>query len=243
MDSTTNASGALSQVEKLLVLQDKDRKIQQLSKELVDIPARKKLIETRLNEHRQTLLSRQNDLKAKQASAKNLDLEIESQKQRILKLREQQSNVRTNDEYRAIEREVAGVQTQITGLEDQEIALMEEAEAARERIREIEAVLKREEESVQSEWADQDVRLKNINADLERLKQERSTLTPDIDHSWLSRYDRTFKHTGDFALVPIENGSCGGCHMKLPPQMAQDVKKGAGMVCCSFCGRLLYWRV
>ena len=231
-----------SQVEKLLVLQDRDRKIVQLTRESEDIPARKKLIETRLSEHRQALTDAQNELKARQASAKNIDVEIESQKQRILKLREQQGNIRTNEEYRAIEREVASIHQQIKDLEDKEIALMEEAESMRGKVNELDQALKREEELVKSDWAAQDTRLKSLGSELEKLKQDRATLTPEIDPSWLSRYDRTFKHTGDFALVPIENGSCGGCHMKLPPQVAQDVKKGNNMIFCSFCGRILYWR-
>lgn len=243
MDSLAKEPGVFSQVEKLLILQDRDRRIQQLTRESEDIPARKKLIETRLAEHRKALQDGQSELKAKQAAAKNLDVEIESQKQRILKLREQQGSIRTNEEYRAIEREVANLQQQIKGLEDQEITLMEEAEGVRARVQELEKNLKREEDLVKSDWAAQDSRLAAISSELEKLKQDRSGLTTDVDPAWLSRYERTFKHTGDFALVPIESGSCGGCHMKLPPQVAQDVKKGGHMICCSFCGRLLYWRV
>jgi predicted nucleic acid-binding Zn-ribbon protein len=51
-----------------------------------------------------------------------------------------------------------------------------------------------------------------------------------------------FKHTGDFGLVPVDSGSCGGCHMKLPPQLVQDAKRGTAMISCSYCGRILYWR-
>jgi hypothetical protein len=243
MDSIAKEPGVLTTIEKLLVLQDRDRKIRQLSRELEDIPARKKLIETRLNEHRDALRQAQDELKKKQASAKNLDVEIESQKGRILKLREQQGMIKTNEEYRAIEREIAGIQKQIKDIEDQEIAIMEEAETLGARVKDLESNLKNEETYVKSDWAAQDERMKNMRIELDQVTQVRSELVGDIDASWLSRYERTFRHTGDFALVPIENGACGGCHMKLPPQVAQDVKKGAAMNTCSFCGRLLYWRV
>ncbi len=231
-----------SSIERLLVLQDRDRKIKQLSREVEDIPARKKLIDTRLNSHRENVQQCQDEFKKKQSSAKQVDVDIEGLKTKILKLREQQNLIKTNEEYKAIEREIGAIQRQISALEDSEIALMEEAEAVKVRLQEVDTILKREEGSVHTDFAALDERLASIQAELNQLKAERSSLVTEIPPDWLSRYERTFKHTGDFALVPVEKGgSCGGCHMKLPPQVVQDVKRNANMVCCSFCGRVLYW--
>lgn len=232
----------LTTIERLLVLQDRDRKIKQLTRESNDIPARRKLSESRLQEHKAALHASQEELKKNAAAIKGVELDVESGRERILKLRTQQNQIKTNEEYRAIEREVAGIEKQIREFEDREIVLMEEAEGLRANVAHMEQRLKQEEAVVK---ADSDVlegRLKGILAEIARLQEERETLVKDIDETWLSRYDRTFKHTGDFALVPIEAASCGGCHMKLPPQVIQDVKKHLKMNCCTFCGRILYWR-
>ena len=233
----------LTPIEKLLILQDRDRKIKQLSKESDDIPAHKALIDTRLNQHRANLKAAHDELMKRTSDAKQIDLEIETQKQRILKLREQQNNIKTNEEYKAIEREITNIQTAITTLEDKEIVVMEDGETVKARMRELEKVLKDAESVVGTDMTSLDERLKIIQAEVTELKSARAVQAAEIDPDWLSRYERIFKHTGDYGLVPLDkHGSCGGCHMKLPPQLVQDAKRGTAMISCSYCGRILYWR-
>jgi uncharacterized protein len=243
MNVEAKERGTLTTIEKLLVLQDRDRRIKHLTKELDDIPAHKKLIETRLHEHQERVRLGHEELKKKASAAKQLDLEIETNKQQIQKLRAQQGTIKTNQEYRAIENEVAAIQRKIKDLEDQEIAVMEQTETVRNEITELDKALKLEGVSVSAETSTLDARLKNIQAEIEQLKTERNGQTPVIPADWLARYDRTFKHTGDYAVVPVDRScACGGCHMKLPPQVMQDVKKNLTMIFCTFCGRILYWQ-
>jgi predicted nucleic acid-binding Zn-ribbon protein len=232
----------LTTIEKLLVVQDRDRRIRQLSRESEDIPARRKLSEERLREHKEALTAAQELLKKNAAAIKGVELEIDTCKQRILKLREQQASIKTNEQYRAMNNEVAGVEKQIREFEDREMVLMEETEGLRANVSRMEQRLKQEDEIVNSDRVQLEERLGALQAEIAKHKQDRTGLIADIDPDWLSRYDRTFKHHPDFALVPVDQAACGGCHMKLPPQVVQNVKRNQAMVCCSFCGRILYWR-
>ena len=56
---------------------------------------------------------------------------------------------------------------------------------------------------------------------------------------WVTQYQRLIDRK-DKAVVRYENGICSGCHMKLQPSVAHDVKKGNTIVCCDYCGRILY---
>ena len=232
----------MTTIEKLLVVQDRDRRIRQLSRESEDIPARRKLSEERLREHKEALAAAQELLKKNAAAIKGVELEIDTCKQRILKLREQQASIKTNEQYRAMNNEVAGVEKQIREFEDREMVLMEETEGLRANVSRMEQRLKQEDEIVNSDRVQLEERLGALQAEIAKHKQDRTGLIADIDPDWLSRYDRTFKHHPDFALVPVDQAACGGCHMKLPPQVVQNVKRNQAMVCCSFCGRILYWR-
>lgn len=232
----------MTTIDKLLIVQDRDRRIRQLSRESEDIPARRKLSEERLKEHKEALQAAQELVKKNAAAIKGVELEIDTAKQRILKLREQQVSIKTNEQYRAMNNEVAGVEKQIREFEDREIVLMEETEGLRANVAHMDQRLKQEDVIVQSDRVQLEERLQAIQSEIERLKQERAGLVTDVDPEWLSRYDRTFKHHPDFALVPVDQAACGGCHMKLPPQVIQNVKRNQAMVCCSFCGRILYWR-
>lgn len=232
----------MTTIEKLLVLQDRDRRIKQLKRDIDEIPARKKLNESALNEHKAALAAAQESLKKNAAAIKAVELEIESHRQRILKIRTQQNAVRTNEEYRAFDREIALAEKAIRDEEDKEILLMEETEGLRANVALMEQKLKAEQKMVDADAQALDQRLAIIREEANRLSAERAELLKDIEPDWLSRYERVFKHTGDFAVVPLEKGSCGGCHMQLPPQVVQDAKRNATMTACSYCGRLLYWR-
>lgn len=233
----------MTTIEKLLVLQERDRRIKDLTRDTHQIPARKKLSEAALIEHKTALDDAQEALKRTSAAIKGVELEIETQRQRIGKLRTQQNTVRTNDDYRALEREIATVEKTIRDEEDKEIALMEEAEGLRANIALLDKRHSEEQKSVEADTQALDQRLGAIKEEISRLKAERMELAKAIDPEWLSRYERIFKHMGDFALVPVESGSCGGCHMKIAPQLIQDAKRSDHMTTCSFCGRLLYWRI
>ena len=43
----------------------------------------------------------------------------------------------------------------------------------------------------------------------------------------------------DRALVNVENGTCTGCHMKLPPYLIHQARKQTEIVFCGYCGRML----
>ncbi len=235
-------------IERLLIIQDRDRKIVQLTRETEDIPAHTREIESRLNAQRESMKASHDEVKKNAMAIKQVEVEIDTCKQRIAKLRTQQFQIKSNDEYRALEREIGGVQKEIRDLEDQELALMEQAESLRDMITEREKDLKQEEVRANQ---DEDVlkkRLSNIQAEIHDLQEDRAALAADIDPAWLSRYERIFKRTGDYALVRVEKASsgdyaaCGGCHMKLPPHLMHEAKKGQAMTQCSFCSRILYWQ-
>jgi len=229
-------------LEKLLVLQDRDRKLRQLLQETRDIPARKQLIESRLKANRDAHHLAQEELKKNLTQIKAVELEIETVKETIKKYRVQQGQIKSNDQYRALEREIREQMGRVRELEEREIVLMEQSETLKKIVSERDADLKTEEGAVQGDTKILDERLANIQAEVEEARKNREAMTEGIDESWLSRYTRIFNNKGDFALVPVENGTCGGCHMKVPPQLVQDAKRGDAMVSCSYCGRLLYWQ-
>jgi len=61
------------------------------------------------------------------------------------------------------------------------------------------------------------------------------------DPALLAKYTRILKNKRDFAVVLVESGGhCGGCHMKLPPQVIHDARNPQKIVGCNFCGRIVY---
>lgn len=226
-------------LEALLVLQEKDRKIAKLRREIRDIPVRKAEVESQLDQAKAKLTEAREAQMQVQADLKQLEIEVEAHKEKMLRYKQQQMDAKTNDQYRALLIEEANEKKGITELEDRELELMEQLEASRKSIDEREAELKEEEDGIRDEQEMLEERLKDVKEDLEAQTEKRAKMAAGIDATLMVRYERIFANKGDFAVVRVENGHCRGCNMKLPPQVVNDAINPAKLVGCNFCGRML----
>ncbi len=226
-------------LEALLVLQEKDRKIAKLQREIRDIPARKADIEKQLEGAKTRLTQGREALKKITADLKQLEIEAGTHGDKITKYKQQQMEAKNNDQYRAFLQEIAAAEKLIAGLEDREIVLMEQAEASKKVIAEREAELKEEEGGVAEEKEMLNERLSEVQEDLNAMIADRGRITSTVNPSLLLKYERLFKNKGDFAVVQVEKDHCSGCHMRLPPQVTNDALNPEKLVICNFCGRML----
>jgi len=226
-------------IEKLLIVQEHDRKIRAMQKEILDIPARKQEEQARLEEHRRMLVEAGEALKAKQSELKGFELEADSRAERINKLRQQQLEIKTNKEFRAISAEIEGVEKEIAALEDRELEMMEVLESYRGDAARRAAAVAEEQELIDSDVEALDLRVAGIEAELAELARVRQATAEPVDPEWLAAYEKIFTRK-DQALVPVHDSVCGGCHMRLPPSVVNETRKQTSRVMCDFCGRMLY---
>jgi predicted nucleic acid-binding Zn-ribbon protein len=73
------------------------------------------------------------------------------------------------------------------------------------------------------------------------LTANRQELAAAVEDRTRARYDRLVKNKGESVLVGVQHGVCGGCHMKLPPQLLVTCQAQQELVTCSNCGRILYY--
>ncbi len=227
-------------IEKLLIVQDVDVRIVRMSRELTDIPARKKDILARLEGHHAAVATAREVLKTRQTDMRGLEGEIETHKSQIRKLREQQMQLKSNKEFKAMDLEIEVVQDRISGVEEKILVLMESVEAAQQEIRFAEDALKKEENALQSDLNLLIQRVAEVEGEIARLRTQRNALASEVDPQWLRPYDRIFKNKLDLVLFPVANGICGGCHMKLPPYTIHAARKPSDVVVCDYCGKMLY---
>src|SRR5438876_1104270 len=77
----------------------------------------------------------------------------------------------------------------------------------------------------EAEKADLQKRAALIKQESEQLTGDRKQLVASVDPDLLSRYERLLRSKGDVAIVQIKHGTCGGCHLNIPPQVIHDAKK------------------
>ena len=228
-------------LESIVSVQKKDRRLIKLMRGIRDIPQRKSDIEAQLAGTEQKLKTAMDSRKHTEASLKDLELEVETLKEQVVKYKQQQMEAKTNDQYRAFVKEIGTVEREIKELEDKEIILMEALEKGQTIVNECKEKLATEQSGIADELAELDDRAAELTEQLNAMKADRDRMAKQCDQAILQKYARIMNNKRDFAVVMIEpGGHCGGCHMKLPPQVVNDARNPTKIVACNFCGRIVY---
>jgi len=231
----------LEAIEKLLVLQDRDRKIRRIENELAHVEPERQTFKGKTAATQAQLENARLRGKQIESDRKRLELDVEAKKTQIERYANQQLQTRKNEEYRALAHEIETCKADIMKIEDQEIELMEKAEQAAKDVarftREFEAAKKLADDQV----GQLGEREKNLQKELAELQSNRAELAAAVDEGVRARYERLVKSKGENILVGVNHGVCGGCHMKLPAQVLVACQAEQEVVACTNCGRILYY--
>jgi hypothetical protein len=231
----------LDALEKLLVLQDRDRKIQILRAELALVEPQRRLGQTKAATCQAALEASRLKLRHIESDRKRLELEVEARKQQIEKYALQQFQTKKNEEYRALAHEIQMAREAILKLEDEQLALMEQGEVEHAALGVATRAAEESHRAVEGQLADLAAREENLKAELERFEAERRALSGEADPLMLDRYERLRRTKGERVLVGIDHGVCGGCHVRLPAQVVISCQSSPDLVHCPNCGRILYY--
>jgi predicted nucleic acid-binding Zn-ribbon protein len=222
-------------------LQDRDRRIRQEQGELARIEPERQTLKAKAATAQAALENAKLRTKQIESARKDLELEVETKKQMIVRYSNQQFQTRKNEEYRALAHEIDTCKAAIFEIENREIEFMEQAEAAQKEILRATQGAKDARTLVDEQVAQLDAREQNLLKELATLEANREELAAAVDESARSRYERLVRSKGENVVVGVQHGVCGGCHMKLPPQLLVTCQADKELVGCSNCGRILYY--
>ena len=94
------------QIEKLLIVQDRDVVLQKIEQELTRIPKERSALEEHITAEKANIQAASYALKEKEVERNELDTEIKVKEEAIVRFRTQQLEVKKNDEYRALTHQI-----------------------------------------------------------------------------------------------------------------------------------------
>ena len=230
-----------SELEQLLILQDRDQKIRQIRTEIETVPLRRSSLEAQLAASRASVEGLKHRVRQVEIDRKRLELDVGTRTETISRLKTQQYQTRKNEEFRAIGHEIERYENEIRKIEDDELELMVLADKVKADLAEEEKKATAAQNSIARQTAALEEKSRALESQLQGLSKERSELAGKIDEDLLGRFERLFKSKGDAAVVAIEHGVCTGCHMKVTTATAAQVRAGKEIVSCENCGRILYF--
>jgi len=229
----------LPEIEKLLVLQDRDRKIRALKQELKLAPLERKELDEKLADALKKFETVKLKAKEIEVERKKLEVEVQAKRDSINKFQTQKFQTRKNEEFQALNNEIKRYEGEITAIEDRELDLMESGETAKKTIAETDKETQAVKAQVERQLADIAGKIDAVTAQLKEIEAERARLAENVDEDLLDTFNSLFS-TKTEAVVALEHGVCMGCHMTLTTQTMVRVKGNREIVHCEQCGRILY---
>ncbi len=227
------------QIDRLQQLRQLDGTIRSLSGA---VSARETDLQRKVTEEnlvREALSSEKAMLGATQSKRRQADIEVETSRERKAHFEKQLTEVKTNVEYQALLREIATVEKSIREWEDTVLEAMETEETTQKNVKRLAADLAGKQKVVQAEREQFEQGKQAADQQVAGLGEQRDDLVAKLSVPVRSKYERVRQAKGDSAIVAVVNGSCGGCHYKLPPQTAAEVRHSERLMICEGCGRIL----
>ncbi|MDQ6807820.1 MAG: C4-type zinc ribbon domain-containing protein [Verrucomicrobiota bacterium] len=229
-----------SELEQLLILQDRQQKIKRIETETKALPQQRNNLDAQLAATLAGFEALKQRGRQLEVERKKLELDAGTRSDSISRLKTQQYETRKNEEFRAMGNEIERYANEIRKIEDQELELMDQSERLKLEIVAEEKKSAAARDSVARQITDLDEKAKALETRLQELTKDRDQLASAIDEDLLSRFERLFASKGDAAIVALDHDVCTGCHMKVTAQTAVRVKAGKEIASCEQCGRILF---
>ena len=230
----------LPEIEQLLIIQDRDQKITKLNSDIERLPLEEQQAKQRLKSVIESVNSAESEIKGNEVEISKIELDIDTRKDSITKLKNQQLETKKNEEFAAMEHSITNYQDEISQLEDSQLELMEKGEELNNSLEEANDIHAKEQKVVDAELAIIKERKIQFSKKIEELKSDREKIASNIDNDLLDQYNRIFKSKKGVAVSEFVNDICSGCHMKVTPTTAGMVRAEKVVSTCDQCGRILY---
>jgi len=227
----------------LLELQNIDVRLNEIRTRLARFPKKLAEVDARVSTAKADVEASKGAQLTAVKERKKYELDVEQWNERVRKYKDQGSQVKTNEAYRALQHEIELAEDEIAKAEDRLLEQMVAGEeydrrikASEKSLKEIEAVTKVERAKTESDKAAAEKELAGLNA-------EREQALAQIPENLLDNYTRIAKKHNGIALAEIRDERCSACGMMIRPHVIQEIRRSASeeLLHCETCTRILYY--
>ena len=226
-------------LERLIALQRLDTAAEAARRKLADEPERERALDARIDGAQQRVAAAKERLADNQNARRAIEKEVAVHQGRLSKFREQAMAVKTNQEYHAIQHEIAHAQAEIKKHEDAMLERMLEADDLTAALKKAEADLAAEQKAIDADRKAMKAEHGELQQSLEKMGAERSALVGALDKQVLLTFDQVAKKRNGVAVAEAKDGICTICHVRLRPQVFNTVRRNESIMQCDHCQRIL----
>lgn len=224
----------------LVQLQKLDEEIYQKTCQKNDLPIIIERLKAEEEEFKKKLTACKEQAQNVEKQRKAKELEVQTNEQQIQKNDGQLSQIKKNEEYKAMLHQIEELKKKNEALEEEIIVLMEKADEVQKKVaieqsalNQEQAVLKEKEQEVQQ-------KISLLDNQIEELKSKRSSGIGKVSNKVLAVYTQVLAKRKDTAMAMVKDGYCGACNMTLNPEEIDQARGGHVLIQCGTCSRILY---
>ncbi len=230
----------MSQADKLYHLQQVELHLGRTQKRLHDIVALLANNE-QVKAAEQAVTTIKQQVSPLQAQAKNLELEIETNREKIKQTDEAlySGRVRNPKELQDMQHEIESLKRRNVVLEDQLLETMMQVEETEARLTEAEAILADATRQHEASNRDLIAERNQLRTEQPVLIEKRNQMIPTIDADSLQVYNAIKSRKANQPVALLVNQSCSFCRVEQDLSIVGEVRKGIKLTYCGSCGRIL----
>ena len=225
----------------LLLLHSRDRREKSLTNELANLPGILNDLERKIVVEKESIAIATQELKGMETLNNSLETEIASIGEQVARQKNKQLEVKKNEEYQALENEIASLLTTQSEKEDEQIAVLLQIDDARETARIAEEKISLRVVDLEKQRSELLEREKELKQDIQAIAVEISASRSEVETPMLEVYDRTKKIlTNPPYVAPIQDQKCSGCNLRVSNDVISSVLVDQKITQCDQCGRIVY---
>ena len=228
-------------LQHLIQLQELDLAAERDRRRIEELPALQQALEARLAAATAGVTAVKDRIAAMQTARREIEKDLAAVQTRLSKFKGQLMEVKTNKEYQAMQKEIAVAEQEVRAQEDRLLERMEEADTLAAELKAAESGLARERAAVASEEQAMAAQRVELERELTSLASTRKDIVPKLSREALTLFERVSAGRKGIAVAEARDGICTVCHVRLRPQVFNEVRRNDGLHQCESCTRILYF--
>lgn len=230
-----------AELKVLSELQELDNVIQKLETQKNTIPTGITELRQKISKDESELEEIEKEIDSLRKERRHRERELDEKIETLNKYRAQKNQVKTNEAYSALLKEIQDVESEKSEIEEGILTFMERSEELSGLTGVKRGELTKYGEELAYMEEENRKRIEQLERELSKYVDERNSKASRVDANLLSRYEKLRKAKGGLAFVAVRSNTCQGCFMEIPPQVVSELMKGDRIMTCERCSRLLYW--
>ncbi len=229
-------------LERLIQLQNLETTIEESRRRVTAHPQRVQDADARLSQAKGVVDEAKQRLKASQESRREQEKEAATFQTRLSKFKDQLSAVKTNREYQAIQVEIETAQKELGVVEEKILVRMMEADALAAEIKKAEQTLAVQQKEVEADRKAMAEELATVETALAQATDQRAKVIAAMEPRLVALFEQVARARKGIAIcIATRDGLCSACHVRLRPQVFQEVRRNDAIIQCFSCNRILYY--